>query len=444
MTLNVKQASQFKINELVIVTKAGKIDITGIFEELNIFDSLYMPVISGNIVIKDSIGLSGKLFFDGSEAILIDISKDENSDIGKFKKAFRIYKQANRQNDNQSSETYVLNFVSDELLYSDQQRITQSYNSTYSKIVERILLDYLKVSENNLGGIYDNTLGIKKIVVPNLRPLEAIEWCAKRSVDSQGSPNFVFFQNLLGYNFASLSRLLTQQEILDINFEIKNKTDGNALEEISSARSFEVISQNDSIKRTRSGVNAGKFVGFDPMTRTVATRNLNYGDHYLNMKHGNENPNFSTLTNRDNQEAVQSYDSRKTVSIFGAARKFSEYIKSRDPDSITTQDNKEDYIFQRKALFENMNSKKLKIVMPGNFQLTSGFNVNVMAPNFSKKEKGDTNEDLSLSGKYIIVATRQVIGYDKHETIIEVATTSSSNDFVPADNPAQTKEILTY
>jgi hypothetical protein len=444
MTLNVKQASQFKINELVIVTKAGKIDITGIFEELNIFDSLYMPVMSGNIVIKDSVGLSGKLFFDGSESILIDISKDENSDIAKFKKAFRIYKQANRQNDNQSSETYVLNFVSDELLYSDQQRITQSYNSTYSKIVERILLDYLKIPENNLGGVYDNTLGIKKIVVPNLRPLEAIEWCAKRSVDSQGSPNFVFFQNLVGYNFASLSRLLTQQEILDIKFEIKNKTDSNAIEEISSARSFEVVSQNDSIKRTRSGVNSGKFVGFDPMTRTVATRNLNYGDHYLNMKHGNENPNFSTLTNRDNQEAVQSYDSKKTVSIFGAARKFSEYIKARDPNSITTQDNKEDYVFQRKALFENMNSKKLKIVMPGNFQLTSGFNVNVMAPNFAKKEKGDSNEDLSVSGKYIIVASRQVIGYDKHETIIEVATTSSSNDFVPADNPAQTKEILTY
>ena len=58
MTLSVKQASQFKINELVIVTKAGKIDISGIFEELNIFDSLYMPVVSGNIVIKDSVGLS--------------------------------------------------------------------------------------------------------------------------------------------------------------------------------------------------------------------------------------------------------------------------------------------------------------------------------------------------------------------------------------------------
>jgi hypothetical protein len=76
MTLEVKKSTQFKINEIVILTKAGPIDISGIFEEINIFDSLMMPVMSGNILIKDSVGLSGKLIFDGSESILIDIVKD--------------------------------------------------------------------------------------------------------------------------------------------------------------------------------------------------------------------------------------------------------------------------------------------------------------------------------------------------------------------------------
>jgi hypothetical protein len=50
----------------------------------------------------------------------------------------------------------------------------------------------------------------------------------------------------------------------------------------------------------------------------------------------------------------------------------------------------------------------------------------------------------SISGKYIIVASRQIIGYDKHETIIEVATTSTDNEFIPVSNPQQTKEILEY
>ena len=89
-------------------------------------------------------------------------------------------------------------------------------------------------------------------------------------------------------------------------------------------------------------------------------------------------------------------------------------------------------------------SKRIKVAMPGNFQLTSGFNVNVVAPNFGRKEKGSDNDDASLSGKYIIVASRQIIGYDKHETVIEVATTSTNNEFIPVSNPNQTQEILEY
>jgi hypothetical protein len=89
-------------------------------------------------------------------------------------------------------------------------------------------------------------------------------------------------------------------------------------------------------------------------------------------------------------------------------------------------------------------SKRIKIVMPGNFQLSSGFNVTVSAPNFAKKDRGNDNEDTSLSGSYIIVASRHIIGYEKHETIIEVATTSTNNEFIPQSNSEQTNEMLEY
>ena len=109
----------------------------------------------------------------------------KNSDIAKFKKAFRIYKQSDRSNDSQTVETFVLEFVSDELMYSDQQKINQSYDLTYTQIVEKILLDYLKISKNNTGGVFDVSYGIRNITIPNLRPFDAIDWCAKRAVDSK-------------------------------------------------------------------------------------------------------------------------------------------------------------------------------------------------------------------------------------------------------------------
>jgi hypothetical protein len=444
MTIEVKKSTQFKVNELVIVTKGGNIDVSSIYEEINIYDSLFLPVMNGTILLKDAIGLSGKLLFDGSESLLIDISKDENSDIANFKKAFRIYKQSDRRNDGLNSELYILSFVSDELMYSDQQRINQAYTGTYSDIVEKILVNYLKVPQNNLNGIYDVTSGIKSVVIPNLRPLEAIEWCAKRAIDFNQSPNFLFYQNLTGYNFASLSNLLTKNDILDIKFETKNQSENNPINEISSARSFDVISQSDGIEKTRSGVNSGKFIGFDPTTGTITSKNIGYGDHYTSMKHGNDNPNFSSITSRDGTENTKAFNSKKTLSIFGTAKQYSEYIKKNDPNSITKEEDMENWLFQRKAILKNLMTKRIKITMPGNFQLTSGFNVNVKAPNFGKKEKGDDNDDSSLSGKYIITASRHMIKYDKHETIIEVATTSTNNEFIPSSNPIQNREILDY
>jgi hypothetical protein len=446
MTLAIKKSTQFHINELVLVTKAGNIDISAIYEELNIFDSLLSPVMTGNILIKDANGLSTKLIFDGSESLLIDISKDKNSDIAKFKKAFRIYKQSDRSNDTQTVETFVLEFVSDELMYSDQQKINQSYDLTYTQIVEKILLDYLKISKNNTGGVFDVSYGIRNITIPNLRPFEAIDWCAKRAVDSKQAPNFMFYQNLLGYNFVSLSNLLTKPDILDIKFEAKNLQGNNPISEISGARSLEVVAQTDGMEKARSGVNAGKFVGFDPTTGTVAKKNISFGDVFSSMKHANESPNISAVPNRDGKDSTEMFDSKQTVSFFSAAKQFSAYIKEKAPTTLTKQDNTESYLFQRKAILSNLMSKRIKLTMPGNFTLTSGFNVNVEAPNFGKKEKGggDINEDQSLSGKYLIIATRHIIGYDKHETIIEVATTSSSIPFVPQGLVSQVKEILNY
>jgi hypothetical protein len=444
MNLELRNSTDFKISELVIVTKAGSIDITSIYEEINIYDSIFSPVMTGKILISDSIGLSDKLIFDGSETILINILKDENSDIANFKKSFRIYKQSDRVSDGYNNEKYVLNFCSDELIYSDQQRLNKSYDSTYSDIIKKIMTDYLKISNNQLGGRYEDSYGIRKVVIPNLKPIEAIQWCCKRALDINSSPDFVFFQNITGYNFVSLSKLLSEKDILDVNYQIKNSNDTDSIGDMSGARSVEVISQNDAISKTRSGVDAGKFIGFDPITRSIETKNISFGDHYDSMKHGNKNPNVSIIKNRDGIDNTQMFNSKKTMSVFSALQSKSNYIKEKSPETISKVDDTENYLFQRKAIFSNLVNKRIKVVMPGNFQLSSGFNINYNAPILGQKFKGEENEDDTTSGKYLIIATRHIIGYEKHETIFEAASTSNNNDFVPVSSDEQNRSIVDY
>jgi hypothetical protein len=162
------------------------------------------------------------------------------------------------------------------------------------------------------------------------------------------------------------------------------------------------------------------------------------------MDHANDNANQSVIVNRAGVSSTEAYDSKKTMANFDAAKQLSNYIKKVEPTLASKLDNIENWLFQRKAIINNLMGKRIKLVMPGNFQLTSGFNINLEAPNFGKKEKGEDNDDPSISGKYIIVGSRQIIGYDKHETIIEVATTSTNNDFIPVSDARQNQEILEY
>jgi hypothetical protein len=438
MTVTLKDSTQFRVKRISIMTKGGAIDVAPLYDEINIYDSLFMPMLSGNILITDTVGLSKTLNFDGSEVIFIDIEKASN--FLSFTKSFRIYKQTDRKNVNQSTEKYILHFISDEYVFSSQQRVNQSYQMTYSEIVKKILQNYLKL-ENNEKGIFENSFGIKKVVIPNLHPIDAIEWCTKRSVDNKNAPSFVFFSNLIGYNYSSLSSLLKNDSVLRIKFDPKNISDGDALNEISSARGFELITQNDSIDKIRSGVNAGKFIGFDPLTRSFNEKNITFSDHYNSVDHLNKNPNKTEIFNKDNTTNYTSVNSRKVVSIFGTNRKNSSYIKKNDPDSISKIEDYENFSFQRRAIFKNLIAKRIRLVMPGNFQLTSGFNVEVLTSGFSRKDKGSENDDISLNGKYLIVAARHTLTHNKHETLIEVATDSTTDPRTYTSNPQQ-NELL--
>lgn len=439
------ESLDFVLNELSIVAKDGKkYDIKQIYGELSIFDSLTMPVMSGNVLIRDSVGLSDALFFDGSEVLLVDISKVDKADPFNMRSSFRIYQQTNRKSDRPTSESYLLHFVSDEMIFSDQLRVNQFYENNYSEIAKKILIDYLKISKDKIG--IETSKGIKSVVIPNLRPLEAINWCAARAVDDKLSPNFMFFENITGFNFLSLSEMLIRDSIIDIKFDTKNIIPDQPLLEMNSARSLEVISQANSIRKIRTGVNAGKYIAFDPVTRSIQTKLISFGDIYGNMDHGNQTPNFSVLQNRDGSVNYENYDSRKSLGLFSTLQKQSNYIKKKDPTSISKLEDYENFVFQRRAIFENLYSARLKIVMPGNLQLSSGFNVNVQAPVFGKRVTGYEKEDSSIDGKYVITASRNIFNglTNKHETIIEVATTSNKRGFIDTSSSQQTDEAKNY
>jgi hypothetical protein len=435
MPIDIKQSSQFKITELAIITKLGKFDIGSIFDELNIFDSMLMPSISGNIVVRDGIGLSEKLYFDGSDYISINISKSGEGELTNFKRTFRIYKQTDRKNINQSSEMYVLHFVSEEFIYSLQQKINQSFTGTYNESVAVILEKYLKVPPDaNKIALLEPTQGIHSFIIPNLSPFDALKWVAFRAVDSANLPNYLFFQNKYGYNFVSLSTLISKATIADINFNPKNLGKNTQIkEETFGAYDVRVISQFNLAENIMDGVYAGKFIGYDILTRQIKEDNISFLDVYSKGQHLNKNPNVTDAKNSDNLNVDAMHNSKVSVYPIASFRKYDAYTKQNDNLASTIIDDTDNYIFQRNAILKNLTQTKLRITLPGNFALTSGFNVLVKYPSRSIVDDSSDPYDKTLYGKYLIIATRHIIKYDKHETVLEVATDSTNRPLISAD-----------
>jgi hypothetical protein len=438
MSIKISETTEYNIKKLSISSKVGEYDLSGMFDELNIFDSLLNPCMSGNILIKDAIGLLEKIYLDGSEFINVQITKSRNDsldEITSFDKSFRVYKISDRNPNSMTSESYILHFMSEEYIYSEQQKVEQSFEGNYHQMASIVLAKYLKVpiAEKRVGYI-EKTRGLHSIVVPNLSPFDTINWLARRSINESGSPDFMFFQNKTGYNFISLSTMLQQQPLFRVNFSPKNLVN-EISNELFGATSVKILSQFNLPETIKNGMYAGRFVGFDTLTRKIQIKEINFLDMYNKSNHANKYPNVNVSKNKDGKDASSMYKSKIVVYPFQSARANNTWTKENDPKTATLIDDTDNYVYQRKAIIYNLLQTRVQLTLPGNFVLSSGFNLQLDFPPRNAGGQVDGVDD-ALNGKYIIIAARHMFKQNKHETVLEVATDSTNRPLYRADSGA--------
>lgn len=447
--MSINQTTQFEIVHLQILSSSNeKLSIKRIYEEINIYENVMFPCTSGNIVIRDGVGLASKMNFDGSEKLYIKIVKSTKDELGNqeyfepssteelqnslleksvaYEKTFAIYKKTDRKQLTQNSEIYTLHFVAEEFILSEQKKIRQSYTGTYTNIVRTILRDQLGVTGNfgDTQNIYD-TNGIHTVFGNNMTPFQLIEFITKRACVEQGVPDFMFWQTRYGYNFLPLSTIFQFDPQFVINFGTKNLVEDNDVE-LNGARDYKIISQFDSAENIRSGVYAGTFIGFDPLTRTVQRNKMNYDDTYKLSSHANSSKLNTKIMNRERKLATEMYDSRVVLYPFQANRSSNAYLKQNDSKTANIVDDSQNYILQRRSIFANLMQKRIRIVMPGNFNLLAGVFAQVNFPKHYNQSDETGAGDPTISGKYVVLGVRHIIRFDRHETVIDVATDTSN------------------
>jgi hypothetical protein len=441
-TLGIRYSKDY--NLLALNMLSGQfitLDLKPMMVELSYFEDIYTNSVSGQILISDAQGLIEKMGMHGNEYLRMVFGKDDNPDI-RIDKLFRIYSVSNRQKASGfDTENYVINFCSDELLLSEQYKVSKSYNNkNITQIVNDVLTTYLKVPANKYNPKnIEQTKGVYSIIIPTLKPFEAINMVSlyAQSATKLGA-DMLFFENAEGYNFASLQSLFEKQPYYTYEYRPKNISmenyDKNIDKEIFNVLGYEIINSFNAIEGISSGMFANRLITVNPLLRDYKITDFNYLDYQQKSKSLNKNPVVNNLQNRFGHALYQTPEACLKLSGTNSDMNKVDYIKSR-PGSVTKDMFVETFFSLRKSQINLANYARMKLYIAGDPNVTVGRTINFNLLSQEPASSDDPKQiDKYYSGKYLVTAVRHILQTGGYSTVLEVVKDSLPEAYLDVDN----------
>lgn len=439
----------FVLESCVITTALGQpMEFRNMVVELNYFEDLFGNAISGNLILNDSSGMLNVMGFCGNEYLILAFGKP-GLDTNKISKTFRIFGVSNRSLVKDQNENYILNFCSEENVLSEQYKISKSYpNKKISEIVSDIVINQLgtkpdKFKPENL----EETRGVRDIIIPNLKPFEAINWLSTHAISSSAKntgSTYLFYENYNGFNFKSLQSLYGGKVYKVYKYEPKNTNDPNDPRvqnldaEMVNVFSFEHLSNFHFIDSTNSGAFANRLISVDPLRQNYSVTDYDYFKETAKKETwvNRLNPGFliSNAKNRKGDTANTTFNAVvKTVTTNTGQSTFSNYIRANQPGIKDV--NIESTVPVRTAELAQLNTVRFKISVPGDPLLTVGMVIEFLLPELRTLENGQRMWDHYYSGRFLITAVRHVFNQEnKYTTMLEISKESLQTSYYPFNN----------
>jgi hypothetical protein len=178
----------------------------------------------------------------------------------------------------EKTKKWTLHGVGRETLAAKAIYIQKSYNTDIASIVSDIHSNFLN-SVKTLAT--EATEGIQKIIIPNLKPFDAIDMVRRRASSGQNAAsNFLYFENADGYHFKTIQGMLSGGVVKSfqhsdaLGTSIFNNTIDNIID-------YEVPQLFSSSERIDLGGLTQRTATYD-----LRTRKYNYQDQTLNTVGG--------------------------------------------------------------------------------------------------------------------------------------------------------------
>ncbi len=432
----------FILDGMVIVGSSGiTVEISKLVEELNIFQNIDTPYMSGSILIKDATGLAEAMPFMGQERLIFSLRTPGRQKIDFNEYHAIVYNVGARVHQTDRSQNIILNFTSLENYKNFRTRVSKSFNGNISDIVKEIL-----TSKNYLGSKkpinIEPTKNIRSYVMPNITPFEAIDIMQEEAISKdEQAPHYLFYENQNGFHFRSLDSLLGQKKNLSViekaTYRFEPPPPGNISVDpnyiLPTILHWQVINNTNTFLNVRSGMYASTLYTHDIFNKNIQKFEFDY------IKDGFKKRN-STNQNRKNSgpQVPQTKIGDKPITEYSESRIFVHPTGSKDLHTEGKSDNKaEEWLQESRSRELEREFFTLRIDTYGNTGIQVGDLINVIIPSNKPMSSAEGKDayDRTLSGRYMITEIHHLIvpSSQTHSMVMTVMKDSFENAAVVKD-----------
>ena len=131
-------------NVTIVGQNLPMIDVKKLMLELNIYESINSPHMSGDLTIRDTMNHRSNMSMTGQEEIEFVLSTNDESEEIDFKTVRgRIYRISNVVSTSPTEQVYTLHFVTMDAMRNTQKRVKNAFEGTSDLIVDKVLKNIL-------------------------------------------------------------------------------------------------------------------------------------------------------------------------------------------------------------------------------------------------------------------------------------------------------------
>lgn len=392
-------------NKEIILEKGGvKLDIFNLVMEINIFEDIFSPFLTGQLVILDSAGVISAAQFDGSETISFYVGNPYHNE--EYPLTFKIFKITDRQSDNFKTNGYVMHLISSEGISDVNKRISKKFKGKPEEIIKRCVQSELG-SQKKFKEVSTTNSPIE-LVSPFWTPMQIISWVTGKAISKNATSSYFFFESTKGFHFKDImeeaDKIPTFTYYNRIPGVQKSTSESQTEYNLRTIIDLKVKESYDVLTSLSNGMFNSVLYTKDLTQNKYERKDFDYSEYFKSHSHLEKGIPFTNTYSGQSQVKVGYHHSN----MFPTAS-----------DSLHIRE----WAQNRMSFNEQLNITNLQITVPGWFAINAGQKVVVEIPKPSANL--DDQTDKQLSGAYIITALRHISDKNQHHMVLDLMKESN-------------------